>query len=128
MAGLPGKKIIVKWISRDAVPKTATESVRVQLDFLALRACPRPNRLKSAQIASLPDQMEEESKSAHREGEEGGESTGQEPPVLPMDSTAAGSASGGGGLREQTDVWQVSTLPEHKTFFSLDVSRACFLT
>lgn len=74
--------------------------------------------------------MEEESKSAHREGEEGGESTGQEPPVLPMDSTAAGKASGdGGGLREQADVWQVSTLPIHKTFFSFDVSRAsCFLT
>ena len=82
---------------------------------------------RSAQIAaSLPDQMEEESKRAHQEGEEGGESTGQEPPVLPMDSTAAGSASGG-GLREQTDVWHVSSLPEHKTFFSLDVSRACFL-
>ena len=72
-------------------------------------------------------QMEEESKSAHREGEEGGESTGQEPPVLPMDSTAAGKASGG-GLREQPDVWQASTLPVHKTFFSLDVSRACLLT
>ena len=88
---------------------------------------PRPVKSPPIWLRSLPDLMEEESKRAHQEGEEGGESTGQEPPVLPMDSTAAGSASGGGGLREQTDVWQVSSLPEHKTFFSLDVSRACFL-
>ena len=69
-----------------------------------------------------------------------------EPPVLPMsslqqereqedtqtttDSTAhaqgeGGKASGLWGLTEKIDAWQVSSLPETKQYFSMDVSGAC---
>ena len=61
------------------------------------------------------------------------------PPVLPVSSTASSSTAkgdaepapivttvgdAGASLTERLDTWQASNLPEEKTYFSCDVSRA----
>jgi len=86
--------------------------------------------------------MESEGERAQWEGEEGesaGQDTSREPPVLPVDGTDTGPSEGaaqgqpqdvraGGaselwGLSEKIDAWQVSSIPQEKTYFALDVSR-----
>ena len=48
----------------------------------------------------------------------------QDPPVLPVDSSASPGEAGGGVVNVRVDeAWHVSTLSEEKQYFSQDVSR-----
>ena len=94
--------------------------------------------------------MELEGESAQWEGEEresAGQDTSKEPPVMPVDTTGPSPGEGAAqgqpqtddvrvagaselwGLSEKIDAWQVSSVPQEKTYFALDVSRiwACFI-
>lgn len=50
------------------------------------------------------------------------EESSQEPPVLPDSGASPEASVSGKGLRDEPDTWQVSNLPEEKTYFGMDVS------